>query len=407
MNNPLNKLISILRDRHIVIWGARMTGIGFLWFAKYHNCNVIAFIDSDQSLTSTTSLGIPIYSPEHIYSLNTLNKDLIVVVAASTNEDEIISELIKYKVSWINYKDYCKNFFTIDISGICNLKCPSCANSLNHNKKRGFMLVSDFKKITEKILSETIASHFVLYNWGEPLLHPNLSEIIDYLHSKGISTAISTNLSIKSDISLQKLVKSSPDYLKISVSGYYPDTYNRTHTGGDINLVKSNLYKLRYYMNKSPTSFFVEVNYHLYKQNIGNDLEKMKSLCKELGFIFSTTYATLTPVETIISYLENKTTVDINKLLLIDIDKRLEITYPFKSFPCRNLTNQININWDRSVALCCASNPIIHPDFLEISLSEIENIKNNHPLCISCIKHGVHQFYNQINHDEMKKIAGI
>jgi len=49
MKNATNTLLKILDDRPILIWGARMTGIGFLRFAKKHNLNAIGFVDSDPS----------------------------------------------------------------------------------------------------------------------------------------------------------------------------------------------------------------------------------------------------------------------------------------------------------------------------------------------------------------------
>lgn len=407
----MNKIFAILRDRPIIIWGARMTGIGFLRFAKLHNKNVIAFIDSDSALHNTKISNIPVHHPDCIPALKNKHKNLLVVIAVSTKEDEISSLLQKYKISNITYNDYSKNFFTIDISGTCNLKCPSCANSVSPNRPKNFMSLSDFKLITDKILSETdIVSHFCLYSWGEPMLHPHLNQFINYAHSKGIATAISTNLSINSDTDIQSLVKSSPDTLKISLSGYYPEIYNIAHVGGNINLVKSNLYKLRYYMDKHKISFPVEINYHLYKYNL-SDLPLMQNLCNELNFTLSTTYSVIAPVERILDYCNGKIdtkTKKVNDSLLVDIPTALKISEPFKNLPCRYLSNQININYDRSVSLCCLSNletTIICKDFLKTPISEINASKLNHDICKQCTSHAIHQYYLTPNKPEWDKVA--
>ena len=143
------------------------------------------------------------------------------------------------------YNNYCKTFFTIDIVGSCNLKCPSCAHGTDTSMvPKGFMTLDDYKKIIKKIMEDVdLVSHISLYSWGEPFLHPKLDMFINYAHEMGIATAVSTNLSTISSQQIEKIIKTSPDYLKISLSGYYPEVYNTTHTGGDINLVKSNLYK--------------------------------------------------------------------------------------------------------------------------------------------------------------------
>ena len=113
----------------------------------------------------------------------------------------------------------------------------------------GIMKLNDFKQVIKKMKQEVdMVTHVSLYSWGEPLLHTELNLLIDHLHEEGIAAAVSSHLSIPSSNQIQKLVKSAPEYLKISLSGFYPDAYNSTHTGGDINLVKSNMYKIKYYI---------------------------------------------------------------------------------------------------------------------------------------------------------------
>jgi len=416
-NNNVKSFLTILDKRPIVIWGARMTGVGLLRFAKKHNLRVVGFIDSDASFDGTSVYNLPVTQPNSLSSLRAKYKNLLVVVAVSAKEDEIIDSLKKIGMGpndYINYKEFCGSFFTIDISGMCNLKCPSCASSLSSIcPPKGFMSMDDFKNIIKKIVKEAgIVSHICLYNWGEPLLHPQLDLFIDYVHQMGIAAIVSTNLSISSVEQLYKLVKSSPDTLRISLSGYYPNIYNTTHTGGDINLVKSNMYRIKYYMEKCSSSFPVEVNYHLYKNNIGTDLTKMKELCRELGFIFSTSYANITPVERVIEYYEGRIdekTKEVLKLLLVSIDKAMEITKPFRALPCRLQSNQVNINWDRSVLLCCASydrrKSIISDDFLQDSLEKINMRKKNHDLCTTCRRYGIHQYILEINRKEWEKEA--
>ena len=50
MESVKDKLLALLNDRAIAIWDARMTGIGFLRFAKKHGLNVVEFVDSDPYL---------------------------------------------------------------------------------------------------------------------------------------------------------------------------------------------------------------------------------------------------------------------------------------------------------------------------------------------------------------------
>lgn len=394
-----------------------MTGIGFLRFSKKHNLNVIGFVDADPSLAGKKIANLSIKAPEIIPSLKGQHKNLVVVVAVSIKEDEIINLLKQFGMSdqdYIRYSDFCGCFFTIDVAGLCNLKCPSCAHTVEGiNNPKGFMPLDDFKKITEKIINEvSLVSHICLYSWGEPFLHLGLDLFIDYLHELGIATAVSTNLSIESSNQIEKIVRTSPDYLKISLSGFYPETYDTTHTGGNIDLVKSNLYRLRYFLEKHKSSIFVDVNYHLYKNNTGIDLIRMKELCDNLGFVFSPCYANITPIERLFDYCEGNLDAKTKKfleLLLVGIDKGLEIAKPYNDLPCRFLTNQVNINWDRSVPLCCVcfdrKNSTISHDYLKDSLKDISLRKENHPLCKKCKKYSIPPYLLGVNQKEWEKEA--
>ena len=414
MKDKEKNLVTTLRNRPVLIWGARMTGIGLLRFAKKHALNVVGFVDRDPSLIGRKIDKFQINKPDIIPSLKAKHHNLAVVVAVALKEDEIIKTLEEMNISrndCVNYSEYCDCFFTIDIVGTCNLKCPSCAQSIEkiHNPI-GIMPLDDFKLVTKKMLDEVdIVTHVSLYSWGEPFLHTQLNLIIDHLHELGIAVAVSSHLSIPSSNQLQKVVKSAPDYLKVSLSGFYPEVYNSTHTGGDINLVKSNLYKLKYYMDIYKSKIYVDVNYHLYNNNVGEDLTKMQELCDELGFGLSSTYAVVMPIERCIDHCEGNAdaaTKELSKLLLVNIDEGLEITKSHRNQPCRYLTNQLNINWDKSVPLCCVSfdrqknSSIISNDYLKESLEELSHKKKNHSLCTKCMSYGIPPYQLGVNEKE-------
>jgi len=411
--------IENINKRPILVWGARMTGMGLLRFSKKYDLNVIGFVDGDPSLTGRSIGDFKINKPDVIPSLKKKYNNLLVVVAVALKEDEIIKSLSGMGISgkdYINYSEYCDTFFTIDIVGTCNLNCPSCAQSITEIKNPvGIMKLNDFKKVIKKMKDEVdMVTHVSLYSWGEPLLHTELHLLINHLHEEGIAAAVSSHLSIPSDDKIQKLVKSAPEFLKISLSGFYPEAYNSTHTGGDINLVKSNMYKIKYYMERYKSKIYVDVNYHLYKNNIGKDLEMMQKLCDELGFGLSTTYPVVMPIERCIDHIEGRpseATQELSKLLLVNIDEGLEITKSYRNQPCRYLTNQLNINWDRSVPLCCVSfdrqknSSIISNDYLKESLKDLSKKKEKHSLCTKCMGHGIPPYQLGVNLKEWEAKA--
>lgn len=76
----------------------------------------------------------------------------------------------------------------VEITNICNLDCSFCPK--NSRPKR-FMTVAEFDKITDEILplTNTICLHLM----GEPLLHPNISQIFEICNQKGLKVHLTTN----------------------------------------------------------------------------------------------------------------------------------------------------------------------------------------------------------------------
>ncbi len=94
MKSKEKNFVASLGNRPILIWGARMTGIGLLRFAKKHNLNVIGFVDVDSSLTGRNIENFQINKPDFIPYLKKKYDNLVVIVAVALKEDEIIKSLV-------------------------------------------------------------------------------------------------------------------------------------------------------------------------------------------------------------------------------------------------------------------------------------------------------------------------
>lgn len=412
-------LLDRLKYRSVVIWGARMTGMGFVRFLQSAgHAPALAFIDSDPALHGKRINGVDVYPPAELNRLKSAHENLLVVISVSLKEHEIIRNLRQIgfdEPAWLVYSEYCADFYTVDVVGTCNLKCPSCAHGTSGMESPlGTMKYDIFEQVLGKMLKETeVVSHVSLYSWGEPLLHPDLGKIIRLLHSKGIAVAVSSNLSIKQEKPLRQMMEAAPDYLKVSLSGYYPEAYDKTHTGGNINLVKSNLYRLRYLMDEYGASTLVDVNYHLYSNNCGKNLEKMRELCRELGFSLSTTYALVMPLERVINHCDGVLSPELDKLrsmLLVDIAEGIEASSGVAIDGCPFRDNQVNINWDLSVPVCCTvfnRNPatVLTANYLQSPLSEINHRKTLVSLCDKCTSLGLPAYNMGFNRSRWEAVA--
>ena len=393
------ELFDFVSDKKVLIWGARMTGIGALRQLKKKNIKILNFVDSDQALVGKSVHGFQVHHPNELKKILDLHKEAVILVAVSLKEYEILSQLQKMEIKnipVISFLDEMAPYYTVDILGSCNLKCPSCPHSIEETDvPKGSMTVDVFKSVFDKIIKDSPStSHISLYSWGEPLLHPYLDQIIDYVHQRNVAVALSSNLSIKFGTRIDKIIKSAPDYLKVSLSGFYPTAYDNTHQGGDINLVKDNLFLIRKLLDKYKTQTLVDINYHLYKDNSGENIEQMEKLANELGFVVSKTYALVMPLERVISHLDGKPdfqTMQLEDNLLVTIDEGIkassEVPLPKNTCPFRE--NQININADLSVPVCCTvwqrDKNVVALNFLASNIDEINSNKKQVDLCNKCM----------------------
>jgi MoaA/NifB/PqqE/SkfB family radical SAM enzyme len=272
-----------------------------------------------------------------------------------------------------------------------------------------------FKKVIDKIVIDSPSvSHISLYSWGEPLLHPQISEIVEYIHKYDIAVALSSNLSIRFDERIDKLLEMSPEYIKVSVSGYYPDVYKNTHQGGDINLVKSNLYRLRYLLDKYKSTTLVDINYHLYRDNCGKNYKKFEELAAELDFAISKTFALVMPLERVLAYYDgipDSQTEKLQQNLLVTIDEGVQASKKTRlpKGVCPFRENQVNINADLSVPVCCTTfqrgENIMAANYLNSNLSELNMKKRNAKICGKCMELALPEYNMGFNKSEWEKIA--
>ena len=81
-----------------------------------------------------------------------------------------------------------KRTLQIEVSTACNLDCPICLRRVFRRPKRFFPLDS-FKRI----IPARGFRYVGLHGWGEPMLHPQLFEMVRYAESAGLITNLTTN----------------------------------------------------------------------------------------------------------------------------------------------------------------------------------------------------------------------
>jgi len=296
--------------------------------------------------------------------------------------------------------------YWIEIVGTCNLRCPTCPTgnfldsefTLGRNPT-GFMELSQYKQILEKIKADDVSDRIEvhLYTWGEPLMHPKVVEFVALAKEMGFYCGLSSNLNL--DKNLKEVIKVGPDFLRVSLSGYYQENYKVTHKRGDIRVVKSNMYRLRHMLDKYGGDTEVQVLYHVYKHNAGDDLLMMLKLCEELNFTLEPVWAFYMPLEKTLDYLKgvvsdaDRKTID---MLAMDPHRVTEAAIPFRDQDCHLRKTQMTLNIDGSVQLCCATFDqanAVASSFVETSHDDLQSLRYSHATCGDCMDKGQHVYF--------------
>ncbi len=303
--------------------------------------------------------------------------------------------------------------YIIEVAAQCNLRCPSCPNGNSDpgHRPTANMDVELFRQIVAKIAQDNPNVEMLqLYNWSEPLLHPELPLLVEEAKRVGLPCAISSNLNVSVD-RLVKVVDAGVDSIRVSISGTEQESYGFTHAGGHIDVVKRNLRALHDAVASSSRPPDVQVLYHLYTHNTGAQLDEVVSLCDEYGFQLATCWAYLMPIEQQLACLRGEFTGEGSEVLdrlAIKPQEARDVSARQPGKGCILRETQLVINTDGSVEVCCAvfgDGHRVAPSFLDSSWQRIALAKRMSAICRNCMKDHVQKTVLYAGSDDLNAIA--
>ncbi len=103
-----------------------------------------------------------------------------------------------------------------NITSACNLKCVHCYND-SGARSSDEVSTDEAKGVLDSLADFGVPS--VLFSGGEPLIRPDLFELIGYAGGKGLRTVISTNGTLITAEMAKKIKKNGVSYVGISLDG--------------------------------------------------------------------------------------------------------------------------------------------------------------------------------------------
>lgn len=135
----------------------------------------------------------------------------------------------------------------IESSAVCNLRCPFCAATLQNwgQDRKGLMDMELFKRVIDEGRAAGLLS-IKLSLRGEPMLHPELPQMIAYAMDQGILDCyFNTNGTLLSETRIHQLIEAGLPRISISFEGTDPEVYERHRVGADFAQVRENILRLR------------------------------------------------------------------------------------------------------------------------------------------------------------------
>jgi radical SAM protein with 4Fe4S-binding SPASM domain len=128
----------------------------------------------------------------------------------------------------------------IEVVRVCNLRCPICPVGNGTATEYPNMPPAKFEQIVAA-LAPTVFQ-LELYNYGEPLLHRKIGEIIGIAKRYGIEyVQLTTNGTVMSGRSANAMVTQGLDLIRFSIDGATQETYEKYRVGGSLAKIWRNI----------------------------------------------------------------------------------------------------------------------------------------------------------------------
>jgi radical SAM protein with 4Fe4S-binding SPASM domain len=118
----------------------------------------------------------------------------------------------------------------VDIYGRCNLRCRFCPEGQRLNEQPALrMSFSSFQQWIGPLIPEL--KQLELFNWGEPFLHEELFEILQWSAERnpGLILRLSTNGTLITEVVAEHLIRSPVRTLTVTIAGLTKENYIYYH----------------------------------------------------------------------------------------------------------------------------------------------------------------------------------
>lgn len=140
--------------------------------------------------------------------------------------------------------------YALETTNYCNATCEFCPRD-KMTRKHGFVSIETVLKVFNYCV-DTEQDYIVLHHMGEPLMHPQINNIVNIFESSQIKTEFSTNGMLLRKCG-ESLLKTGISRIRIAVDHFYNNVVYRSN--------------LKYFLERAEEYTETEIRIHTMKNN--------------------------------------------------------------------------------------------------------------------------------------------
>ncbi len=230
----------------------------------------------------------------------------------------------------------------LETTNACNLNCIMCPTQRKEAKEfkhDGFISVNLFCRMVDEIASEDKTINLRLHKDGEPLLHPNIVDLIEYSSSKLLNVSLVTNATLLNQDMANAILSTNLSNIRFSIDGS-KNTFEKIRIQSKNNPYASPLVPVDYDSVISNVLYFCKRKSELKKNiRIGVRITDFKSTSKEQDAYKSFWKKHVDYVE-IARYISWTGKIYKTKQECV-------------RYPCLNLWQSLTVTWNGLLVPCC------------------------------------------------------
>ncbi|MHB1415514.1 MAG: radical SAM protein [Chloroflexota bacterium] len=173
----------------------------------------------------------------------------------------------------------------VEPTSLCNLNCRTCVRH-SWQEPGGMMTMAAYLQLVDGLRKLPALRKVSFWGFGEPLLHPDIVEMVALAKELGAQTEIITNGLLLDTAKAAAFVQAGLDSIVFSVDGTSAQVYADVRSGADLARVRENVSGLRRARERSPRhNPEIGIEFVVTRSNV-HELPELRRLAYEMGATF-------------------------------------------------------------------------------------------------------------------------